>query len=181
MKHEVIIAGFGGQGVMVMGQLLAYAAMAEGKHVSWMPSYGPEMRGGTANCAVIISDEPVGDPMVSEPTAAIMMNSPSLDKFWRGVKTGGDLIINGSLIEKEVERSDIHKYRVPINQIAVGLGSEKMINMVALGALLAAVKIVSPYSLLSCFAKKFAAKPAILASNTAAFQQGYACVAKHTP
>jgi 2-oxoglutarate ferredoxin oxidoreductase subunit gamma len=101
MTHEIVMAGFGGQGVMLMGQLMTYAGMLEGKHVSWIPSYGPEMRGGTANCSVIISDEPIGAPIVSEPTTVVAMNLPSLDKFEPVLQAGGNLIINSSLIERE--------------------------------------------------------------------------------
>lgn len=178
MRHEIIMSGFGGQGVMVMGQLLTYAGMLENKNVSWMPSYGPEMRGGTANCSVIISDEKVGEPTVSEPSSAIMMNSPSLDKFEHKLKSSGVLIINSSLVDKAVKRKDIQEYRVPINDIANELGSVKMINMVALGAFLAATDIVTNESLIKAFAKKFAAKPKIVSINVEAFSRGYDYVMK---
>ena len=101
MTHEIILAGFGGQGVMLMGQILTYAGMLENKHVSWMPSYGPEMRGGTANCTVVISDEPVGSPLVTNPGIVVAMNLPSMDKFEPTVKPGGVLLYNSSLIEQQ--------------------------------------------------------------------------------
>ena len=123
MSHEMILAGFGGQGVMLMGQILAYAGMLEEKQVSWFPAYGPEMRGGTANCAVIISDEPVGAPNVSEPGVVVVMNGPSLDKFEPMVKKGGVLIINSSLISREATRADIKVFKVPSNEIAAELGN----------------------------------------------------------
>jgi Pyruvate ferredoxin/flavodoxin oxidoreductase. len=107
MIEQVIMAGFGGQGVMSMGQLLAYSGMLEGKNVSWLPSYGPEMRGGTANCNVIVSDDEIGSPIVTEATAVIAMNLPSLDKFEHSVMPGGTLIINSSLIERKCSRTDI--------------------------------------------------------------------------
>lgn len=173
MRHEMIMSGFGGQGVMVMGQLLTYAGMLEDKNVSWMPSYGPEMRGGTANCSVIISELSVGAPIVSRPTAAVIMNLPSLDKFEAAVKTNGVLIVNSSLVTKPVRRDDLQAYCVPINEIASELGNIKMINMVALGALLAATDVVAKESLMNAFAKKFAAKPGILSANQTALNQGY--------
>lgn len=169
----MIMAGFGGQGVMVMGQLLAYAGMLENKSVSWMPSYGPEMRGGTANCSVIISELAIGAPIVTQPTAAVIMNLPSLDKFEAAVTANGVLIVNSSLVTKPVRRDDLQAYCVPINEIASELGNIKMINMVALGALLAATGVVAKASLLKAFAQKFAAKPGILPANQTALQQGY--------
>ena len=119
---RVICAGFGGQGVMSMGQLLTYAGMLEGKEVSWLPSYGPEMRGGTANCAVTVSDKPVGSPVISgDATCAIVMNLPSLDKFESEVKPGGKILVNSSLIERKVERTDVDVYYIPANDIALEL------------------------------------------------------------
>ncbi|MEW6242766.1 MAG: 2-oxoacid:acceptor oxidoreductase family protein [Bacillota bacterium] len=143
MTHQVIMAGFGGQGVMLMGTLLAYAGMLEGKFVSWIPSYGPEMRGGTANCMVVVSDVEVASPVVTEPNCVIVMNRPSLDKFERVLVPGGLLIINSSLISKEAERKDIRVLRVPCNDEATAVGSAKVANMVALGAYLAATGAVS--------------------------------------
>ncbi|HWR39176.1 MAG TPA: 2-oxoacid:acceptor oxidoreductase family protein [Patescibacteria group bacterium] len=178
MKQEIIMSGFGGQGVMVMGQLLAYAGMLEEKTVSWMPSYGPEMRGGTANCSVIVSDEASGAPIIYEPTSAVVLNLPSLDKFESTVKSGGVLIINSSLIEKEATRKDITVYRVPVNDIAAELGNLKMINMVALGALVAATGAVSLESVYKSFAKKFASKPHLMEANKIAINRGYDCVKK---
>ena len=173
MRHEIIMSGFGGQGVMVMGQLLTYAGMMENKNVSWIPAYGPEMRGGTANCSVIIADNPVGAPVVNKPTGAIIMNLPSLEKFEPLMKPAGIMIINSSLVKKQVQRSDIEAYPLPINEIADELGSGKMINMVALGALLAASGVVTKISLIEAFAKKFAAKPEMLPANREALDRGY--------
>ncbi|WP_434133547.1 2-oxoacid:acceptor oxidoreductase family protein [Sporomusa sphaeroides] len=173
MRHEIVMSGFGGQGVMVMGQLLTYAGMLENKNVSWMPSYGPEMRGGTANCSVIITDGSVGAPIVTKPVAAVIMNLPSLDKFESAMAVDGAMIINSSLVSKEVERQDIKSYLVPINEIANELGNIKMINMVALGALLAATAVVAKESLMDAFAKKFAAKPGMIPANQAALTKGY--------
>lgn len=181
MRHEIIMSGFGGQGVMVMGQLLTYAGMLEQKRVTWMPSYGPEMRGGTANCSVIIADGPIGSPVISEATAAVVMNLPSLDRFEAAVKAGGVLIVNSSLIDKAVARQDIRVYRVPINEIANDLGNVKMINMVALGALLAATGVVAEESVIAAFAQKFAAKPQLVAVNQAALRQGWLYSRDHGP
>ena len=143
MNHRIILAGFGGQGVMLIGTLLTYAGMREGKHVSWLPSYGPEMRGGTANCAVCISDRPIASPVVTEPTAVIAMNLPSYQKFSKILVTGGSLIINSSLVNSENIREDIKAYSIPANDEAVSLGSERVANMVCLGGLLGVEDIVS--------------------------------------
>lgn len=178
MKQEIIMSGFGGQGVMVMGQLLAYAGMLENKTVSWMPSYGPEMRGGTANCSVIVSDEATGAPIVYEPTAAVVLNLPSMDKFEPTVKTGGVLIVNSSLIDRAAVRNDIKVYRVPVNDIAAELGNPKMANMVALGALVGATGSVARESLYEAFSKKFASKPHLLEANKKAIDRGFECVGK---
>ena len=176
MRQEIIIAGFGGQGVLLMGQILTLAGMLEDKHVSWIPSYGPEMRGGTANCSVIISDEPIGSPIVYEPTATVVMNLQSLDKFETSVQPQGILIINSSLIDKAATRDDIKVYRVPVNEISVELGNAKMANMVALGALIAATGTIKSESLFKAFSKKFASKPELLTANKQAIQRGYDCV-----
>jgi 2-oxoglutarate ferredoxin oxidoreductase subunit gamma len=176
MTQEIILAGFGGQGVMVMGQLLTYAGMMEGKYVSWIPSYGPEMRGGTANCSVIISDEPVGAPIVTEPSAVVAMNLPSLDKFEPAVRPGGVVIINSSLIERGANRSDIKGFKIPSNDIAGELGNPRVANMVVLGAVIAATGAVKQESVVKAFAKMFAKKPELLAINEQAIIRGAACV-----
>ncbi|HWR45594.1 2-oxoacid:acceptor oxidoreductase family protein [Sporomusa sp.] len=172
MTHEIIMAGFGGQGVMLMGQLLTYAGMIENKQVSWIPSYGPEMRGGTANCSVIISDEPIGAPIVSEPNLVIAMNLPSLDKFEPLLQPGGILIINSSLIERGAKRTDITAYQIPANEIAAELGNTKTANMVIVGSLIGAAEVVSADAVLKAFAKMFAKKPELLAINESAIRRG---------
>ena len=143
MQTEIMIAGFGGQGVLFAGQLLAYAAMDEGKEVTWIPSYGPEMRGGTANCTVVIADEEIGSPLVRYPQAMVVMNAPSLDKYENVLKPGGLLVINSSIISRELERSDVRCVRVPGNEIAEELGERRMTNMVLLGGLLANLPVIS--------------------------------------
>ena len=135
MERSVIIAGFGGQGVILAGKILAQAGMDHGLEVTWLPSYGPEMRGGTANCTVVLAEEVVGSPIVDESTALIAMNLPSLDKFEKLVAVGGNIVVNRSLIDRQVQRSDVNARYVDINDIARDeVGSARTINMVALGA-----------------------------------------------
>ncbi len=143
MQTEIIIAGFGGQGVLFAGQLLAYAAMDEGREVTWIPSYGPEMRGGTANCTVVIADEEIGSPLVRHPKAVIAMNLPSLDKYEAQVAPGGLMVVNASIINRAPVRTDIKAVMVPGNEIAENLGDRRMTNMVLLGALLANLPVLS--------------------------------------
>jgi 2-oxoglutarate ferredoxin oxidoreductase subunit gamma len=143
MHEEIIMAGFGGQGVMLLGKFISEAAMEEGKEVSWLPSYGPEMRGGTANCHVIVSDEPIASPIITESSILIAMNRPSLEKFEKTLKKDGILFINSSIIDIEPSRKDIKVYKIPLNDIANRLGSQKIINMIMAGALIAVTKIVS--------------------------------------
>jgi 2-oxoglutarate ferredoxin oxidoreductase subunit gamma len=143
MQTEINIAGFGGQGVLFAGQLLSYAAMDAGLEVTWIPSYGPEMRGGTANCTVVISDEEIGSPMVRYPKAVIAMNLPSLDKYEPWVKPGGVLVVNSSIISRPVTRTDIQVVHVPANDIAERIADRRMTNMVLLGALLANLPVLS--------------------------------------
>ena len=147
MQTEIMIAGFGGQGVLFAGQLLAYAAMDEGKQVTWIPSYGPEMRGGTANCTVVIADEEIGAPMVRHPQAIVAMNLPSLDKYEDTLQAGGLLVINSSMTPRAPRRSDIRWVAVPGNQIAEELGDRRMTNMVLLGGLLANLPVLTLTSL----------------------------------
>lgn len=143
MLEEIIIAGFGGQGVMSMGQLLAYAGMKEGKNVSWLPSYGPEQRGGTANCAVVISDEEIGSPVVTSPSAAFVLNDPSFDKFEPRVQPGGLLIVNSSLVTRVSVRDDISIIEVRATEMANELGNSRVANMIMLGSYLTNVNVIS--------------------------------------
>ncbi len=142
MLDEIIIAGFGGQGVLLMGRLIAQAGMLEGKHVAWMPSYGPEMRGGTANCTVIVSSEEVASPVVPNPITLIAMNQPSLDKFEPMVVKDGIIVVNQSLVSRDISRDDIQVVKVPANDIANELGNLRVANMVALGTYIAKSKSV---------------------------------------
>ena len=143
MQKEIIIAGFGGQGVLFGGQVLAYAAMDTGKDVTWIPSYGPEMRGGTANCTVVIADDEIGSPLVKNPPLAIALNLPSFDKYEDVLAPGGTLIVNQSMVDRSAKRADINVIFVPCNEIAEELGDKKLMNMVAIGALLTALPEVT--------------------------------------
>ena len=143
MREEIIFAGFGGQGIMLMGKALSYAAMNKGKFVTWMPSYGAEVRGGTAHSMVIISDEPIASPIVKEPDICVVMNQPSLQKFEAKVKKDGLLIVNKSLIEIKPKRKDIDILEIPAMDMAIELGNPKIANMVTLGAILAKRNILS--------------------------------------
>ena len=177
MTHQIIMAGFGGQGVMSMGKILAEAGLKEGKNVSWLPSYGPEMRGGTANCSVIISEEPVGAPAVTEATAAIVMNRPSLDKFEKDVIPGGNLFINSSLIDKKAERTDINVYYVPANEIANDMGSGKIANMVMLGAYLKVTNAAKEDTIMEYISEVFSGKKAsVVPMNKEALKRGADCI-----
>lgn len=178
MESSVVIAGFGGQGVILAGKILAQAGMDHGLEVTWLPSYGPEMRGGTANCTVVLSRSPVGSPIVDEPTAVIALNLPSLEKFESAVARGGILIVNRSLIERPVKRTDLTAHAVAINDIAQRVGNPRTVNMVALGAYVKAAGIVP----LECVKTAMAAalrdggKEKLIALNEAALDAGYAAV-----
>jgi 2-oxoglutarate ferredoxin oxidoreductase subunit gamma len=143
MQQEIIISGFGGQGTLFAGQLLAYAAMDSGCHVTWIPSYGPEMRGGKARCTVVVSDEEIGSPLVRRPSAAIVLNIPSMESFEPTVKPGGVLVVNSSLIPSTSERADIRIIYVPASDIATGLGNVRLANVICLAALVEATGVVT--------------------------------------
>ncbi len=135
---QILIAGFGGQGVLFAGKLLAYKGLVADKQVSWLPSYGPEMRGGTANCSIIISDEPVGSPIVSNPDILVAMNLPSLQKYENEVVSGGIIIVDSTLISKKVERDDVTTYYVPATKMAKDAGFATLANMILMGKLMKA-------------------------------------------
>jgi len=143
MHESVIMSGFGGQGILLMGQLLCYAGMHEGLKVTWMPSYGPEMRGGTANCTVMLSSDRIGSPVTHTPSSLVAMNKPSLDRFEAAVQTGGFLVINSSLVERDSRRSDLRIVKVPANKIAEEVGALQVSNMAALGAYVGGKGVVS--------------------------------------
>ena len=136
MNKEILIAGFGGQGILFSGKFLAYEGLIDGKEVSWLPSYGPEMRGGTANCSIIISDNAVGSPIVSNPDILIAMNLPSLDKYENATKAGGQIFVDSSLIERKVERDDVETYYIPATKMASDEGLTGLANMIIMGFML---------------------------------------------
>jgi len=173
--HEtLIIAGFGGQGVMIIGNLLAFAAMKEGKHVTYLPIYGVEMRGGTANCTVVISSKEIGSPIVERPRAAIVMNQPSLEKYEPRVQSRGLLVINSSLIDPQAAgRDDINLLAVPANEIAQQNGGTKFSNMVALGAFIEKTGWVQPDSLFESLEHVLDSRyHSLIPSNVTAIQKG---------
>ena len=178
-EKSLIAAGFGGQGLMVLGQLVAYAGIAEGRYVSWIPSYGPEMRGGTANCCVIVSDDEIGAPVVSDADAVVVMNQPSLTKFKDAVKPGGILLYNSDLIKLGDVRPDIKVLSIPANAIANEAGSDKVANIVMLGALVTASEIVGDKTCEETIKAKLGAKkPEFLPMNLVAYERGKALVSK---
>ncbi len=172
--YDLIISGFGGQGVMIIGNLLAYAAMKEGRYVTYLPIYGVEMRGGTANCTVVISSKEIGSPVVERPHAAIVMNLPSLIKYEPRILPEGLLLINSSLIDlKETFRKDIEFLPIPVNDIAIDNGNPKLANMVALGAFIEKTKLVRMASLLESFEKVLDERyQSLIPSNIEAIQLG---------
>lgn len=171
--EKIIVAGFGGQGVLSLGQMIAYAAMYENKAVTWLPSYGPEMRGGTANCSVVVDDESVASPVISSPDCLIAMNKPSLDKFVNNVRKGGLILINSSLISDKVGRDDVKVVYIDANEIASGVGNDKASNLVVLGAYIKNSGLFTKEVMLDTIEKVFAAKPKFIPSNKAAFEAGY--------
>ena len=140
MKKEILIAGFGGQGVLFAGKLLAHIGLHENKQLSWLPSYGPEMRGGTANCSVIISDEPVGSPIVTKPDILIAMNLPSLDKYENDVVPGGVIIVDSSLVTRKVNRDDVTVFYIPATSMANEINAPTLANMIIIGKLIKETK-----------------------------------------
>jgi len=136
MTTKYLLSGFGGQGILFAGKFLSYMALIEGRHLTWLPSYGPEMRGGTAACAVIVSDEPIGSPIVSAPDVLLAMNLPSLDKYERTVKQGGTVYIDSSLVSRKLERPDVAAFYVPATQLASDNGIPRLANVIMLGKIL---------------------------------------------
>lgn len=169
-SQEIIFAGFGGQGILSMGKFLAYAGMDANMGVSWLPSYGPEMRGGTANCSVILTDDSVGSPIVTAPDSLVVMNRPSLDKFEKAIKSGGLLIMDSDLVNRVPERSDIEVISIPAQTIAQEIGSKTIANMILLGALVAKTNIVSMETLLG--ALKAHGKEKFYEANKIALEKG---------
>jgi len=142
MHQSFVFSGFGGQGALFAGQVLTYAAMDTGRHVTWIPSYGPEMRGGVARCTVIVSDEEIGSPIVRNPDVAVVFNNPSLERFQTEIRSGGLMVVNSSMINVPAERGDIRVLQIAGGEIAIELGDVRMTNMVLLGAMLAVMPVV---------------------------------------
>jgi len=172
MQREVTFAGFGGQGIMTAGKLLALAGMAEGKEVCWIPSYGPEMRGGTAYCTVVVADRLIGSPVVNDPECIFVFNRPSLDKFAARVKPNGMLFINSSLIDVRADRTDIQQVLVPCNDIANALNNVRSLNLVGLGAFVARSGFVSLETQRQVLQQEFAKKGKVLQAVLKVFDAG---------
>jgi 2-oxoglutarate ferredoxin oxidoreductase subunit gamma len=174
LNEKVICAGFGGQGVMKLGQILTYSGMVEGKEVSWLPSYGPEMRGGTANCNVMVSEKPIASPVIADDaTTVIAMNLPSLIKFEQECVEGGNILVNSSLIDKKVEREDVNAYYIPCNETANEIGNAKIANMVMLGAYIELTKPVKMDTIFDALEEIFAGdKAKYIPMNKEALKKG---------
>ncbi len=171
-QYEVMFAGFGGQGIMTAGQLLAYTGIAEGKQVAWIPSYGPEMRGGTAYCTVVVSDTRIGSPIITNPRGLCVFNRPSFDKFEPRIRKGGIIVVNSSLIDVKSERDDLLKIYVPANDMAMKAGNARAANIAILGAFVAATGAVSEETLLETMKDKLARKKDVLAINEKVLAEG---------
>ncbi len=172
MQSEVMFAGFGGQGIMLSGKILAHAAMEEGAQVAWIPSYGPEMRGGTAYCTVVISSRPIGSPIIRNPKHLVAMNRPSLEKFGPMVRSGGVILINSSLISISSGRGDVDELKIPVLEIAEQFGEAKAANMVALGAFAQRSGIVSIEALKNSVREEFGKHSKLLSINLDALEAG---------
>jgi len=174
MNKQILIAGFGGQGILFSGKFLAYEGLMEDKEVSWLPSYGPEMRGGTANCSIILSDVPIGSPIVLNPDALIAMNLPSLDKYENETVSGGQIFIDSSLIERKVERSDVEAYYIPATQLAGENNLTGLANMIMIGHFIKKSGIIPYENVKATMEKVVPAKKAnLLELNLKAVELGY--------
>ncbi len=174
MTKQVLIAGFGGQGVLFAGKFLAYKGLIEDKQVSWLPSYGPEMRGGTANCSIIISDDPVGSPIVSKPDVLIAMNLPSLDKYENEAVSGATVIVDSTLISRKVERTDLNVFYIPATRLAKDMGAPTLANMIMLGKMIKESGAVSMDNLEDAMKKVVPPKKAdLIGINLKAVELGY--------
>ncbi len=174
MNKQILIAGFGGQGILFSGKFLAYEGLLEEKEVSWLPSYGPEMRGGTANCSIILSDEPIGSPIVLNPDILIAMNLPSLDKYENETVSGGQIYIDSSLIDRKVERADVETFYIPATQLANENNLSGLANMIMIGHLIKHSAVI-PYENIKTTMEKIvpAKKANLLELNLKAIELGY--------
>ena len=175
MTNNILIAGFGGQGILFAGKFLAYQGLIEGRELSWLPSYGPEMRGGTANCSVILGDEPVGSPIVSKPDILMVMNLPSLDKYENDVVPGGTILVDSTLIERKVRRTDVKVVYVPATALAREIGLPTLANMILVGKMIRETGVVDYEQITEALKKVVSAKhPDMLEINRKALACGYA-------
>lgn len=173
MERNLMVAGFGGQGVMMMGKLLGYATCAStDKEVSFFPSYGAEQRGGTANCYVVISDEPVGEPLGDEMDDLVVMNGPSLNKFLYKLKPGGTLYINSSIVTDPITRDDIKVISAPVTEMALDMGNARVLNIIMLGVYIGYTDAIPPEVVLENIEHQFAKKPKVIPLNLEAFKKG---------
>lgn len=170
---NILLAGFGGQGILFAGKLIAYAGLIEGRELSWLPSYGPEMRGGTANCSVVLADEPIGSPLVLEPDVLVAMNQPSLDKFIDSVVPGGKVIIDSTMCQRLPERTDITIFPVPSTQLAEESGLKGLASVILVGKMLREIGFCDPVALDQAIVKSVPPKKAhLLGKNRKAFEIG---------
>ena len=171
---NILFAGFGGQGILFAGKFVAYKGLLENKQVSWLPSYGPEMRGGTANCSVIVSDEPIGSPIVGKPDVLVAMNLPSLDKYEKSVPAGGKIFVDSTFIERKVDRDDVDVYYIPATKIASDAGVPTLANMVLLGKVIKETGVISLEGMKAMFEKIISAKRQnLIDTNLATIELGY--------
>ncbi len=171
---QILIAGFGGQGILFAGKFLAYKGLLEGKEISWLPSYGPEMRGGTANCSVIVSDTPVGSPIVSNPDILAVMNLPSLDKYENAAVPGASIFVDSTLIDRKVTREDVKAYYIPATKLAADEGIPTLANMIIMGKMIRETGVVSFDDVKRALEKVVSAKHAdMLGYNLKALETGY--------
>ncbi|NLZ45209.1 MAG: 2-oxoacid:ferredoxin oxidoreductase subunit gamma [Clostridiales bacterium] len=173
MTHEIILAGFGGQGVLFAGKVLSYAGLLDGKEVSWLPSYGPEMRGGTANCSVCVSDEPIGSPLILQPNVLLAMNTPSFDKFIDTVKAGGTAVVDSSMVDSTTDREDIKVFYVPATELASENDLNGMANIILLGKIIKETEMFTLDEIKAGLEKSIPpSKAALFDSNIKAIQIG---------
>lgn len=176
-EMRIVFAGFGGQGLLFAGKVVAYAGLIDNHEVSWLPSYGPEMRGGTANCSVMLSEQEIDSPLVTRPTSLIVMNRPSLEKFEDSVVPGGSIFVNSSMIDIKVKRTDVNAYYVPCTEIATELGNPKVSNMIMLGAYIGKSHCVDIETVLEALLEKLGERKAkLIPLNREALKRGASCI-----
>jgi 2-oxoglutarate ferredoxin oxidoreductase subunit gamma len=181
MRTDVVFAGLGGQGLMTMGQILAAAALREGKQASYLPSYSPEVRGGWANCTVVVSDQSIGSPTVGEPSALVALDRTALAKHGPTVKPGGLIVVNASLAYDPIDREDVQVLGIPATEMADELGNARVVNSIMLGAYVAATRAVELESLAEAIREQLKSRPSLIDVNMQALRRGAALVAAESP